>query len=133
MSEQNNIFDPCEYAITIKLVDQEYMATVAELPDLIEYSVNQNEAYWQIIDSISMLRRAAIEQNRPFPAPNKNNSKCISINRDVLNRVVEQADVLLTNWPANRDGMDEPLPVGVKGLRLSISALRAAIETERLD
>jgi len=31
-------------------------------------------------------------------------------------------ELLLTNWPAHRDGMDDPIPVGVKQARAALAS-----------
>lgn len=66
-------FDPHRYTITIKLVTLEegkyFEAVVAELPDLVEYGENYDQAYSLAVDSIVTLREAALEQGRAFPGP----------------------------------------------------------------
>ncbi len=66
-------FDPHRYTITIKLVTldegEHFEAAVAELPDVVEYGETYDQAYSLVVDSISTLRDAAIEQGRTFPDP----------------------------------------------------------------
>jgi len=66
-------FDPHRYTITIKLVTldegEHFEAVVAELPDLVEYGENYDQAYSLAVDSITTLREAALEQGRVFPEP----------------------------------------------------------------
>jgi predicted HicB family RNase H-like nuclease len=66
-------FNPNRYTITVKLVTLEegeyFEAVVAELPDIVEYGENLDQAYSLAVDSIETLREAALEQGRPFPDP----------------------------------------------------------------
>jgi predicted RNase H-like HicB family nuclease len=51
---------------------QYYIATVKELPDLVEYGKTYEEAHSLVVDSIEMLYNMAIEQNRNFPGLDSN-------------------------------------------------------------
>jgi len=45
--------------------------------------------------------------------------------REEIDVLLEAAELLLTNWPESRDGMDfDPLPVGAKSLRAAVAKAR---------
>ena len=65
--------DPYEYSITIKKVTLEgervFEATIAELPDVVEYGPNYKEAYELVIDTITTAAAAYAETGDLFPLP----------------------------------------------------------------
>ena len=66
-------FDPHRYTITIKRVtdgeDEHFEASVAELPDLFDFAESHEQVYALVLESITVLREAALEQGRLFPDP----------------------------------------------------------------
>jgi predicted RNase H-like HicB family nuclease len=62
------------YAVTIQLVADDkgghhYRATVRELPHVAEHADTPQAAYDRALDTISVLRKAAQKEGRPFPNP----------------------------------------------------------------
>ncbi|MCP4398932.1 MAG: hypothetical protein GY801_16735 [bacterium] len=67
------MIDPYEYSITIKKVsiDNErlFEATIAELPDVVEYGQTYKDVYELAIDTITTSTNMCRESDTPFPLP----------------------------------------------------------------
>ncbi len=82
------MFDPHQYAITIRQIEHEgvpfYEATVKEFPDIAEYAENHEDAYALALDANETTAEIFREQGRAMPEPIRPEEEAVSLNQYML-------------------------------------------------
>lgn len=123
-------FDPRRYGVTIKRVSLDrgecFEASVAELPQIVEYADTADSAYAAAVDSVWSALDEAVDRGVKLPDPNPSRA-ADQLPVEEPQELAEPVEAVVDPWPK----LEKPARVGTAEFAIGVSARLVVLAAQR--